>query len=110
MRDLLGPAQIAVYPKPQTAGDPVTEEGNVIVTYVCAPAAWTTNGNNPDAGIPEWIHKDLKYGLAEMILPMSDKPLHVQKLDRARKKWAKAVADLQIWIGHQGPMVGVQPI
>ena len=110
MRDTLGPSQIAVYPKPQTAGDPATEEGNVIVTYVCAPAAWTTNGASPDAGIPEWIHKDLKYGLAEMILPMSDKPLPVQKLIRAKVKWAKAIIDLQGWIEHQGPMVGVEPI
>jgi len=88
----------------------ISPTGNIQVTYVRAPANWTDPDGYPDDGIPEHTHKDLKYGLACEILPVSKKPLHILKLVRAKKKWDSVIYNLQRISEYQGAMSGMEPI
>ncbi len=88
----------------------ISPMGNIQVTYVRAPANWSGTDVYPDDGIPEFIHKDLKFGLAELILPASKKPLHILKLARAKQKWANVIFNLQRIAESQGAMAGMEPV
>lgn len=88
----------------------ISPYGNLQVTYVRAPAKWEKPNSYPDADIPEYIHKDLKYGVAARVLAGSRKPLHLLKRKRFLMKWQAVERNLQRRTEHKGPMAGAYPI
>lgn len=109
-RDVLLPTQIGFFPTPSSDGSATDYSGNILVVYVRAPLMWDNPDSYPDPEIPDWCHKDFKYGLAEMILPTSNKPLHISKLVRAKKKWMRTVYQVQRICEFAGPLTGMEPV
>ena len=88
----------------------ISPYGNIQVTFIRAPSFWTNPEGYPDSDIPDWIHKDLKYGVSEKVLVTSKLPLHKFKLPVAREKWLAAKWKLQRNIEYVGPLVGCEPV
>jgi hypothetical protein len=78
--------------------------GNVYVYYVRSPSKMINRYDYPDPSIPEWIHKDIKYGAAQTLLRFRRNKLAQLKLKRSQKKWFTAVLRYQRLIETTGPM------
>jgi hypothetical protein len=72
-RDNLRFDEIGVWAIPDTTGSAVNTESNLVARYVRKPVKMTNNGDFPDTDVPPWIHKDIKYGAAALLLKASRK-------------------------------------
>jgi hypothetical protein len=90
--------------------DLVSLYGNIQVTYVRAPEKWEEPDGYPDADIPEYIHKDLKYGLAVKLGTRSRKKIHRMKAERFAAKWLSAMMRMQRHSETLGPLEEAKPI
>lgn len=88
----------------------ISTYGNVQVTYIRNPAKWEDPEGYPDADIPVYTHYNLKHGIAERLLPTSRRKIHIIKYQRSKIKWAKVMADLQVYAERVGPLVGIEPV
>lgn len=93
--------------------DIISPYGNVEVTYVRTPEKWLRDyrfDRYPDVGIPVWLHKDLKYGIAAELMKGSKRPLHWLKIDRMNAVWRTVIVRLRYFLHHVGPMSHVRPL
>jgi hypothetical protein len=76
----------------------------IYVDYVRSPAKMIIQNDYPDPYLPEWIHKDIKYGAAQNLLRFRRNKFAQLQAKRFQKKWLKANLRLQALMEHQGPM------
>lgn len=82
----------------------ISTYGNLTVEYIRTPSSMKRPDDYPDSGLPEWFHKDIRYGAAAMLLRYRR-----NRLDQARRKvfavrWLRACMKLKTRMQHQGPM------
>lgn len=82
----------------------ISPYGNLNVSYIRTPSIMSRPGDYPDEDLPEWFHKEIRYGAAVMLLRYRR-----NKIDQMRKKlfgarWSSACAKLQNRLQHHGPM------
>ena len=70
----------------------ISTYGNLQVIYLRSPERWTDETKYPDSGIPEFLHKDLKYAVANVLLRTSKKRVHKTKRARFHVKWRGAIS------------------
>lgn len=88
----------------------VSPYGNIQVTYVRVPDKWIEPGNYPDSDIPEYVHKDFKYGIAEKLLFGARKKLFQVKQKRFAWKWQNTLDDLKRYSQHMGNMANMEAL
>jgi hypothetical protein len=79
-------------------------EGNLQVNYLRAPAKLELPDQYPDAGFPEWLHKDLPYGAAIELLKYRRTKLARVKVQRFTAKWLMIQGELQSRVEYKGPL------
>jgi hypothetical protein len=82
----------------------ISPYGNLQVSYIKSPIMMDAGEDYPDPGVPEWIHKDIKYGAAVSLLRPRRNKLDQIRCKRFDRKWLKALMRWQKLIEHQGPM------
>lgn len=80
----------------------VSPNGNLRVHFVRTPAIMNLPGDYPDRDIPEWVHPDIKYGVAARLLIYRRGKLDRIKLERFSRKWLRAATRLQRISEYQG--------
>ena len=70
-QDTLNENQLGIWPIVETSGDVAEDAGNLRVRYLKKPDVMTLESDSPDADIPPWIHKDIKFGAAAELLKAS---------------------------------------
>jgi len=88
----------------------ISPYGNIQVTFIRVPDLWVKPAAYPDSDIPEYIHKDLKYGIAARLLMGSKKKIHILKRKRFGLKWRTVIGNLQRHTEYKGPMQEAYPI
>lgn len=84
--------------------------GNIQVAYVRAPEKWTDPDGYPDSDIPDFIHKDIKYGLGSTLCTYSRQRIHQFKKVRFAAKWESVVGKLQRHCETTGPLDEAKPL
>lgn len=84
--------------------------GNIQVAYVRAPEKWVNPDAYPDADIPDFVHKDLKYGLAAILCSYSRRRIHQFKFARFSARWGSVVGKLQRHAETTGPLDEMKPM
>jgi hypothetical protein len=89
----------------------ISPYGNIQLTFVRVPAMMEDfDDDYPDPDIPDYVHKDIKYGAASLLLEGSKRGIDSLKLIRCQRKWGAVSAKLQRNSEHQGPMREVSPV
>jgi len=79
----------------------ISPYGNVTIHYVRKP---DNDGKYPDEGLPEWVHKDVKYGAAAYVLQYRREPKLRQLAARYSAKWDMVIGKVRRRTFHRGPM------
>jgi hypothetical protein len=82
----------------------ISPYGNIMLTFVRAPEFPDLPNQYIDSEIPEYTHKDLKYGVADRLLTGSRLRVHQVKKKKFGPKWYGVVKDLQHNAEHKGPL------
>jgi hypothetical protein len=82
----------------------ISPYGNLVIHYQRAPAMMRKRSDYPDSGIPEWFHKEIKYGAGTHLLRYRRNKLDQARVMRCRRRWLSALLALQRRIEHKGPM------
>ncbi|HUV77077.1 MAG TPA: hypothetical protein VMW06_03360 [Desulfobacterales bacterium] len=82
----------------------ISPYGNIMLTFVRAPEFPDNPNQYIDSEIPEYIHKDLKYGVADRLLTGSRLRVHQVKKKKFGPKWYGVVKDIQHIAEHKGPL------
>lgn len=84
--------------------DVLSPYGNLCIDYIRAPQKMWFDESYPDKDIPEWFHKDIRYGAAVMLLRYRKSKIEQMRAKLFGARWRKACDKLQVRIQHQGPM------
>jgi hypothetical protein len=82
----------------------ISTSGNIHIYYVRSPAKMVMRDDYPDPYIPEWVHKDIKYGAAQNLLKFRRGKLDQLRAKLCHKKWMVAIMRFQRLMEIQGPM------
>ena len=107
LRDNLLFNQIGVNPTPDasSAGEYVD------VTYVRSPADWFVEENTyPDTAVPDWIHKDIKYGAATILVGTLSDNVSMVKTKLYDQIWHGKLMLLTRWLKEQTTDEGMTPV
>ena len=84
--------------------------GNIEVWYQRVPSIMALYDDYPDAGLPEFFHPYLKYGVALQLVGFSTTKLHQTKFKRFGPIWNRAILGLRRVVDLTGPMTDVRPL
>ena len=88
----------------------ISPYGNLVVDYIKSPKIMVRPDDYPDEDIPEWFHKDVRYGAAIALLRYRRNKLDQARLKLFGARWLRACMKFKTRIQHQGPMaVGATP-
>lgn len=76
--------------------------GNLFLTFVRTPAFPSNPDQHIDSDIPEYIHKDIKYGAAEMLLRVKRTKIAEIKLKKYSFKWKQACTQIKNLTSYKG--------
>jgi len=83
--------------------------GNLFLTYVRTPEFPTNPDHFIDSGIPEYVHKDIRYGAALLLLPQQSTTVTAMKVKKFAYKWKDAKFRLMTRSRHKGPNDSLRP-
>jgi len=85
----------------------ISPYGNILLLFVRAPEFPELPDQYIDDDIPDFYHKDFKYGVACRLMRGSRKKIHAMKLKKFQPVWDRTIKQAQRYSEHKGPMDGL---
>jgi len=82
----------------------ISPYGNLGISYIKSPRLMKLPADYPDEDIPEWFHKDIRYGAASQLLRYRRNKLDQARFKLCSGRWLRACMKFKTRIQQQGPM------